>query len=121
MRAATDEQDAAISLTAAFTGLRRGELVALHWRDVDFPNATIRVSASFSEGHFTRPKSGKVRAVPMAPDVATALARLGQRERWTTDDDLVFPGATGTFSSSWSKGVRRPTLRNGIRRLRASS
>jgi hypothetical protein len=33
----------------------------------------------------------------MAPDVATALARLGQRARWTTDDDLVFPGATGTF------------------------
>ena len=27
----------------------------------------------------------------MAPEVAEALARLGQRERWTGDDDLVFP------------------------------
>ena len=32
-------------------------------------------------GALTTPKSGKVRSVPMAPDVATALAALGQRER----------------------------------------
>ncbi len=33
VRAAAGEQDAAIYLTAAMTGLRRGELVALRWRD----------------------------------------------------------------------------------------
>jgi integrase len=32
VRAAESEQDAAIFLTAAFTGLRRGELVGLRWR-----------------------------------------------------------------------------------------
>jgi len=95
VRAAEDEQDAAIFLTAAFTGLRRGELVALRWRDVDFTNSVMRVSASYTEGQLTRPKSLKVRSVPMAPEVASALARLGQRERWTGDDDLVFPGIAG--------------------------
>ena len=76
VRAAASEQDAAIFLAAAFTGLRRGELVALRWRDVDFAGSVIRVRASYHEGVLTTPKSGKVRSVPMAPDVASALAKL---------------------------------------------
>ena len=73
------EQDGAIFLTAAFTGLRRGELVALRWRDVDFPARRIRVSGSFAGGQLTTPKSGKLRSVPLAPDVAAALAEGGQK------------------------------------------
>ncbi len=84
VRAAGSEQDAAIFLMAAFTGLRRGELLALRWRDVAFAGSTMRVRASYAAGHVTTPKSGKVRSVPMAPDVSEALARLGQRERWIT-------------------------------------
>src|SRR3954467_9455304 len=76
VRAADSEQDAAIFLTAAFTGLRRGELVALRWRDVDYTAKRIRVCGSLAGGRLTTPKSGKVRSVPMAPDVANALARL---------------------------------------------
>ncbi len=34
----------------------------------------------------------------MAPDVATALAKLGDRGNWTGDDDLVFASETGTYS-----------------------
>ncbi len=97
VRAAASEQDAAIYLTAAFTGLRRGELLALRWRDVDFGGQVIRVRASYAEGALTTPKSGKVRSVPMAPDVAEALAKLGQRPGWTADDDLVFVGQAGSY------------------------
>jgi integrase len=97
VRAATSEQDAAIYLTAAFTGLRRGELLALHWRDVDFAGSVIRVRASYAAGELTSPKSGKVRSVPMAPAVASVLAALGQREDWIGDDDLVFVGETGSY------------------------
>jgi integrase len=78
VRAADSEQDAAIFLTAAFTGLRRGELVALRWRDIAFTAQRVRVCGSFAGGRLTTPKSGKVRSVPMAPDVARALARLAR-------------------------------------------
>ena len=95
VRAADSEQDGAIFLTAAFTGLRLGELIALRWQDIDFAAETIRVRASFSYGALTAPKSGKVRSVPMVEAVAQALARLSGRERFMDDDDLVFPGIGG--------------------------
>jgi integrase len=97
VRAAASEQDGAMFLTAAFTGLRRGELIALRWRDVDFERSAIRVSGSYANGKLTTPKSGHGRVVPMVPDVAAALARLAQRGSSTGDDELVFPGDFGTY------------------------
>ena len=117
VRAAASEQDAAIYLTAAFTGLRRGELLALRWRDVDFAGQVVRVRASYAEGQLTTPKSGKVRSVPMAPDVATTLARLARRDAWTGDDDLVFIDRLGGYLDGRSlrkryiAAVRRAELR----------
>jgi integrase len=96
VRAAASEQDAAIFLTAAFTGLRQGELLALRWRDVDVAGSLIRVRASYVGGALTTPKSGKVRSVPMAPDVSERLSALTRRARFTAADDLVFAGHTGS-------------------------
>jgi integrase len=120
VRAASSELDAAIFLTAAFTGLRMGELLALRWRDVDFAGSVIRVRASYYAGALTTPRSGKVRAVPMAPDVASALAQLGGRGDWVSDDDLVFAGETGGYldGSALRRRYKAALASAGLRRLR---
>ena len=97
VRAAASEQDGAIYLTAALTGLRRGELVALRWCDVDFEREAIRVRGTYANGALTSPKSGKGRSVPMVAQVATVLAQLGQRDHDVGDEDLVFPGEHGRY------------------------
>jgi integrase len=78
-------------LTAAMSGLRQGELVALRWRDVDWPAALIRVRRNYSRQTWGTPKSRRSsRAVPMADRLAGALDRHFKRSAFTTDDDLVF-------------------------------
>jgi integrase len=120
VRAAESEQDAAIFLTAAFTGLRQGELLALRWRDVDFAHSVLRVRASYGLGQVTAPKSGKVRSVPLAPDIAKALARLGSREHSIGDDELVFVGAHGGHvdSAALRRRYKAALTRAGLRQLR---
>jgi integrase len=77
--------------TAAMTGLRRGELLALRWRDVDWPSGLIRVRRNYTRGEFGTPKSRRSsRAVPLADVVAGELERHFQRSQFTCDDDLVF-------------------------------
>jgi integrase len=116
---AASEQDGAIFITAAFTGLRRGELIALRWRDLLFERESIRVRASYSYGALTTPKSGKVRTVPMVPAVAEALARLGRRELFV-GDDLVFPGLAGEYldGSALRRRYKAALKRAGLRELR---
>lgn len=120
VRSADSEQDAAIFLTAAFTGLRQGELLALRWRDVDFERRVIRVHRTYKSGNgVDTPKSGRGRAVPMADEVAQALARLGEREQATADDDLVFIGPMGHVNAQ-KLGYRYKAAlkRAGLRELR---
>lgn len=90
VREAESEQDAAVFHTAAFAGLRMGEILALRWRDIDFARRAIHVRENWTRGETTTPKSGAERAVPMAEEVAQRLARIGQRHHFTTDEDLVF-------------------------------
>jgi integrase len=107
-------------LTAAFTGLRMGELLALRWRDVDFAGRTVRARASYFGAALTTPKSGKVRAVPLAPDVAKALAQLGDRVDWVGDDDLVFVGEAGGYvdGSALRRRYKTALAHAGLRSLR---
>jgi integrase len=69
--------DRAFYLTAIMAGLRHGELIALRWRDVDWPAGRIRVRQNFVLGDFDTPKSRRAtRSVPMADRLAGELDRL---------------------------------------------
>lgn len=107
-------------VTAAFAGLRRGDLIPLRWRDVDFERRTLRVQGNFSYGEVVTPKSGHGRAVPMAPEVARVLARLGQRKPFTARDDFVFVSATGVNvdGSALRRRYSAALARAGLRPLR---
>jgi integrase len=97
VRAAEDEQDGALFLTAAMTGLRQGELLALRWRDLDFAGQRVHVRRSWSRvaGQEKAPKSGKVRSVPLVAELVAPLDGLSRREHFTADEDLVFCSALG--------------------------
>jgi integrase len=107
-------------LTAAFTGLRMGELLALRWRDVDFAAQTVRVTASYTVGRLGTPKSGVGRAVPLVEEVAQALACLTRRRRRTGPDDLVFAGKAGEYldGSALRRRFKRARDAAGLRPLR---
>jgi len=98
--------DRVLWLTAAMTGLRQGELVALRWRDVDWSARVMRVRRSYSRGQWTTPKSRRsIRAVPMADRVAQELEQHFGRSAYTDDDDLVFghPHAGTPYDASKSR------------------
>jgi len=121
VEAAGSELDRCLLLTAAFTGLRLGELRALQWRDVDFDSEVVRVRRSHTQaGGLGTPKSGKVRSVPLVADVAEAMTALARRERFTAGEDLVFAGELGGFLDTGALRARyKATLkRAGLRDLR---
>lgn len=96
-RAAETEQDAALFKTAAFTGLRLGELRALEWGDVDFGKRLIHVRKGFTRWELGNTKSHKVRSVPMIDQVMEVLEQLSRRPMWVGEEDLVFPSTAGFY------------------------
>ena len=90
-RAHAARHDPAIILVAAFTGLRRGEVISLRWRDVDFEASAVHVRESVSAGEDSTPKGRRSRTVTMAPQVGQVLAPLAPDDaRHSTE--LVLPG-----------------------------
>jgi len=66
--AALPEPDRALWATALYAGLRRGELLALQWDDIDPANGVIRVRRALdARGTIISPKSAAgISAVPVA-------------------------------------------------------
>lgn len=97
VRAARDvnEQDAVMFMVSAFCGLRLGELLDLRWGAINFAGSSIHVESSYVRNVEGTPKSGAGRTVPMAPEVARALAEHSKTGPVKSDADLVFIGRQG--------------------------
>ena len=119
-RSAESEQDAALFVTAAFTGLRMSELRALRWRDLDFSKRLVHVRRGFTRWELGDTKSHKVRSVPMIDQVLTALDGLSRRLHFVQDEDLVFPNAVGNFldDSRLRRRFFKALDRAGLKRIR---
>ncbi|MCW2983510.1 MAG: site-specific integrase [Conexibacter sp.] len=89
--AAVPEGERALWATAMYAGLRRGELRALRWTDVDLGAGLIDVQRSWddSEGEQAPKTKGSQRRVPIVPALADAL-RAQQTTTKRTGSDLVF-------------------------------
>lgn len=114
--------DRAIYLTAAMTGLRQGELLALRWGDVDWTARKIRVRRSYVRGHWSTPKTRRgSRAVPLGSRVKEELERLRERSCHTDQDDLVFGHPSTGEVLDHSKLVarfKRSLRKGGVREIR---
>ena len=134
LEAAKDTPFYAIFYLALFTGMRRSELLALRWSDVDLMLCQLYVSRSLhqlknGEIIFRQPKSDRSRRM-IALTPSTALVLREHKENHNSekllqglpisDDDLVFsqpdrrPYRPDTITHAWIKLARKTGLR-GIR------
>jgi integrase len=117
---AENRQDADMIRVAAYAGLRRGELVALRWRDVDFAGSALTIARAMSAGVESSTKSGRVRRVPLADQAAAALDRVSRRGEFTSPADFVFCNVFGRpiDGSALRRRYRRAQIAAGVRSLR---
>ena len=79
--------------TAIFTGMRRGELLALEWSDIDFKNAKIKVNKQIYKGIKQSTKTNKSRVIDIPENL---LAILQEHKRVTIRlSKLVFHNKDG--------------------------
>ncbi len=80
-----------LTLVALGTAMRRGELLALRWRDVRLLDGVLDVHQALVRGRITTPKSraGR-RLIELGPRTRDLLAEHWQQTRFQGDDELVF-------------------------------
>jgi integrase len=104
------ERDRPVWATALYAGLRRGELMALRWEDVDLAAGVIRVERSYDDKDRVEiePKSraGR-RTVPIVGALRDVL--VDHKARQAYDGGLVFGSSAGTPfvpSNLWRRAQR---------------
>lgn len=120
--AAKDTSYFALFYTALFTGMRRSELLALRWQDIDFILSQVDVSRSLHQLRdgtfvFRSPKTAKGRrTVALPPSAILVLKKHHEQQELERtmlgvslkDDDLVFSHSDGkpirpnTITRAWT-------------------
>ncbi len=108
-------------LLAGSAGMRRGEIMALKWSDLDLKRRLIQVQRSIWEGQETVPKGGKGRVVDMTSSLADALTKhrqlRGDRVLYADDGREL----TNKIVRSWLSRAQRAAgieVTGAIHRLR---
>jgi integrase len=81
-KAFSEEQDRAVFLTLVLTGIRRSELLALRWRDVDLLEGVLRVADSKTEDG--------IRSIALPSTLTTELHEQYKRTPYRGGDEYVF-------------------------------
>ena len=124
----------ALFYLALFTGMRRSELLALRWSDVDLISCQLSVTRALHQLQdssliFRQPKTAKGRRlISLSPSTAIVLREHRDQQEEIrqafgsilAEDDLIFCHVDGkpllphSVSNAWSKLARRTGLK-GIR------
>lgn len=86
--------------TMIYTGMRRGEILALHWEDINFKKSTISISKALSIGEGSRvylstTKTKKsIRKIEIDSETILELKKL----KLMTNSPIVFPNKKGNYS-----------------------
>ena len=108
-KAFTDDQARLVFLTLVLTGIRRSELQALRWGDIDLLEGVLRVRESKSD-------SGR-RSIALPPTLAAALTDHYRRTAFKGDDELVFchPERGTVYSANvFSEALRAALTAAGV-------
>jgi integrase len=113
-----------------YAGLRRAEVMALRWVDVDFHAGFLLVRQAVSDDGKGKqviglPKGGKQRRAVLVPSLGTILKALKETEPDATEFDLCFPSEKRTplsdknfsklFSAAIEKSQLEPEIKASIR------
>jgi integrase len=107
-----------IWVTAAYTGMRSGELFALTWRQIDFDNGKIIVDRMWTskDGYTDRTKNGGHRMIDLPP--ALALELRANLPRNAVQSDFVLPHLRAWEKGEQAKEIRRFTSGLGLPMIR---
>lgn len=81
--------------TAIYTGMRRGELLALEWSDIDFKNQRILVNKQLYNKQATPPKNNKHRYIDIPSKLIEILTEYKKTQ--TVLSKIVFCNTTGQY------------------------